>query len=161
MSSKNQHASSRSPTIALVGSSGGHLAQLLSLREFWGDYNRFWVTFQKQDAISALQGEQVYWCHYPTNRNLPNLFRNTLLAWSILRKERPDMIISTGAAVSIPFFYFGRLLGAKTIFVEVYDRISRPTVTGKMVYPVASHFLIQWESQRRFYPKARYVGELM
>lgn len=51
-------------------------------------------------------------------------------------KEKPDLIISCGAAVAVPFFYRGKLFGAKLVYIEVFDRIDKPTVTGKMVYPV-------------------------
>ena len=70
--------------------------------------------------------------HHPTNRNLRNLLRNTLLAWRILVRERPDAIISSGAAVAVPFFWLGRLFfDAKTVFIEVIDRVEGPTRLGK------------------------------
>ena len=87
--------------------------------------DRFWVTFDKEDARSLLKGEKVYSCYYPTNRNVKNLLKNTAVAWKVLRKERPDLIISSGAAVAVPFFYLGKLLGAKLIYIEVFDRIDK------------------------------------
>jgi beta-1,4-N-acetylglucosaminyltransferase len=147
--------------VGLVGSSGGHLLQLLILKEWWSDHERFWVTFPKMDAIHALQSENRYWCYHPTNRHIVNLLRNLLLAWKIVRRERPKVIISTGAAVAVPFFYIGKLHGAKTIYLEVFDRINSPTLTGRFVYPVADLFLVQWEEQKRYYPKAHVVGELL
>ena len=118
--------------ICLVGSSGGHLAHLYMLKPFWKDKNRFWVTFDKEDANSLLEGEKIYPCYFPTNRNIKNLIRNTFVAWKVLRKEKPDLIISTGAAVSVPFFYIGKLFGAKLIYIEVFDRIDKPTMSGRM-----------------------------
>ena len=56
--------------ICLVGSSGGHLTHLYMLKPFWKEKERFWVTFDKEDARSILEGEKVYPCYYPTNRNL-------------------------------------------------------------------------------------------
>lgn len=147
--------------IALVGSSGGHLTQLLLLRPWWSRHDRFWVTFDKPDARSSLVGERCYWCHHPTNRNLPNLLRNTGLAWQVLRRERPDVVISTGAAVAVPFLALGRVFGALTVFIEVYDRIDSPTVTGRLVYPITHKFVVQWPEQRRFYPGAESFGELL
>lgn len=147
--------------IALVGSSGGHLLQLLVLEQWWSQHDRFWVTFKKEDAISALAGERTYWCHHPTNRNVANLLRNTLLALRILAVERPDVIISSGAAVAVPFFYLGKLFGARTVFLEVYDRIDSATLTGRIVYPVADKVLVQWMEQKLHFPKADYVGELL
>lgn len=146
--------------VCLVGSSGGHLTHLRMLQPFWKDKDRFWVTFDKEDARSVLRGEQVYPCHYPTNRNIKNLIRNAFLAWKVLREEKPDLIISSGAAVAIPFFYLGKLLGAKTIYVEVFDRINKPTLTGKIVYPVTDKFIVQWEEMKRVYPKAINLGSI-
>lgn len=147
--------------IALVGSSGGHLTQLLLMRPWWERYDRFWVTFDKPDARSGLSGERTYWCHHPTNRHVPNLVRNTVLAWRILSHERPDVIVSTGAAVAIPFFAIGRLRGAFTVFIEVYDRVSSPTLTGRVVYPISHRFVVQWPEQRAFFPVAEHFGELL
>jgi len=147
--------------IAFVGSSGGHLTQLLLMRPWWERHDRFWVTFDKPDARSGLGDERVYWCHHPTNRNVPNLVRNSALAWRVVRHERPDVIISTGAAVAVPFFVLGRLFGALTVFIEVYDRVASPTLTGRLVYPIAHRFVVQWPEQQRFYPKAELFGELL
>ncbi|BDZ31313.1 PssD/Cps14F family polysaccharide biosynthesis glycosyltransferase [Lactiplantibacillus sp. WILCCON 0030] len=144
--------------VCLVGSSGGHLAHLYLLKQLWEDQERFWVTFNKEDAASILKDEKRYNCYFPTNRNLKNLIKNTWLAIRILRKERPDVIISTGAAVAVPFFYIGKLMGIKTIYLEVFDRIDQPTLTGRLVYPVSSLLIVQWEEMKKVYPKAIYLG---
>ena len=146
--------------VCLVGSSGGHLTHLYMLKPFWQERERFWVTFDKQDAASLLSGEQVYHCYFPTNRNLKNLIRNTILAWKVLGKEKPDLIVSSGAAVAVPFFYLGKLFGAKTVYIEVFDRIDKPTLTGKLVYPVADRFIVQWEEMKEVYPKAINLGSI-
>ena len=132
--------------ICLVGSSGGHLTHLYMLKPFWKDKNRFWVTFDKEDARSLLKDEKVYPCYFPTNRNIKNLIRNTFLAIRVLKKEKPDLIISSGAAVAVPFFYLGKLFGTKTIYIEVFDRINKPTLTGKLVYPVTDRFIVDRKS---------------
>lgn len=147
--------------LCLVSSSGGHLLQLHILKEWWNKYERFWVTFKKEDALSLLEKEKVYWAYFPTNRNIKNLIRNTILAVKILFKERPEIIVSTGAGVAVPFFYMGKLLGAKLIYIEVYDRIDSPTLTGKLVCPITDAFLLQWEEQKKFYPKGEVLGELL
>ncbi len=146
--------------VCLVGSSGGHLTHLYMLKPFWQEQERFWVSFDKADARSLLEGETFYSCHYPTNRNLKNLIKNTFLAWKILRKEKPDLIISSGAAVAVPFFYLGKLFRAKTVYVEVFDRIDGPTLTGRLVYPVTDRFIVQWEEMKQVYPKAVNLGSI-
>ncbi len=146
--------------ICLVGSSGGHLTHLYMLKPFWKDKDRFWVTFDKEDARSLLTGEKMYACYYPTNRSLKALFRNTRIAWKVLRKEHPNLIISSGAAVAVPFFYLGKMMGAKLIYIEVFDRIDKSTMTGRMVYPIADKFIVQWEEQKKVYPKAINLGSI-
>lgn len=146
--------------ICLVGSSGGHLTHLYMLKPFWKDKKRFWVTFDKEDARSLLKDEKVYPCYFPTNRNIKNLIRNTFLAIRVLKKEKPDLIISSGAAVAVPFFYLGKLFGTKTIYIEVFDRINKPTLTGKLVYPVTDRFIVQWEEMEKVYPKAINLGSI-
>lgn len=146
--------------VCLVGSSGGHLTHLYMLKPFWIKHDRFWVTFDKEDTRSILKDERVYSCYYPTNRNIKNLIKNTFLAMKILRKEQPDILISSGAAVSVPFFYLAKLMGKKLIYIEVYDRIDKPTMTGKMVYPIVDKFIVQWEEQKKVYPKAINLGSI-
>lgn len=146
--------------ICLVGSSGGHLTHLYMLKNFWNNKERFWVTFNKEDARSKLLDEKVYYCYYPTNRSIKALIKNTLLAIKILKKEKPDLIISSGAAVAVPFFYIGKLMGAKLIYIEVFDRYNKPTLTGKLVYPITDKFIIQWKEEKKVYPKAIYLGSI-
>ncbi|WP_077611310.1 PssD/Cps14F family polysaccharide biosynthesis glycosyltransferase [Clostridium sp. Marseille-P2415] len=146
--------------VCLVGSSGGHLTHLYMLKSFWKDKERFWVTFDKADAKSLLKDERVIACYYPTNRSLKALLINTRLAWKTIRKERPDVIISSGAAVAVPFFYIGKLFGARLIYIEVYDRIDKSTMTGKMVYPITDKFIVQWEEMKKIYKKAINLGSI-
>lgn len=118
------------------------------------------MTFDKEDARSLLEGEKVYPCYYPTNRSIKALIINTFIAIKVLIKERPNLIISSGAAVAVPFFYLGKLFGAKLIYIEVFDRIDKPTMTGKMVYPIVDKFIVQWDEQKEVYPKAVNFGSI-
>ncbi|MBK4808415.1 oligosaccharide biosynthesis protein Alg14 like protein [Enterococcus faecium] len=134
------------------------MTHLYLLKNFWEKEERFWVTFDKEDSRSMLKDERFFPCYYPTNRNIINLIRNSFLAIRILLKEKPDLIISSGAAVAVPFFYLGKLIGAKTIYIEVFDRIDAPTLTGKLVYPVTDKFIVQWDEMKKVYPKAINLG---
>ena len=146
--------------ICFVGSSGGHLTHLYMLKPFWQDKERFWVTFDKADARSLLEGERVYPAYYPSNRSIKALAINTVRAIRILHKEKPDLIVSSGAAPAIPFFWLGKLTGAKTIYIEVFDRIDKPTISGKVCYPVTDIFIVQWEEMKKVYPKAVNLGSI-
>jgi beta-1,4-N-acetylglucosaminyltransferase len=148
------------PKAMLVCSSGGHLLQLHRLKPWWIKRERVWVTFDMPDSRSLLKGENVRWAYHPTTRNALNLIRNLALAWRLLRRDRPHVVVSTGAGVAFPFFLVARLLGIKTVYVEVYDRIDAPTLTGRLCQPLATRFLLQWEAQKRFYPRGEVIGRL-
>src|SRR3954470_10371302 len=93
----------------LVASSGGHLAQLLALRPWWRERDRTWGTFGTEDARSQLDGERAVWAYHPTARNLLNLVRTLSLAIRVMRRDRPDVVVSTGAAVAFPFFLVAKV----------------------------------------------------
>jgi len=147
--------------VALVCSSGGHLAQLHRLEPWWREHERVWVTFDTIDATSLLAGEEVVWAHHPTTRNLANALRNARLAWRVLREVRPDVVVSDGAGVAVPFFVVAKLLRISTVYLEVVDRIETRTLTGRLVYPMTDLFCVQWEEQLRRYPRAVEVGALL
>ena len=96
----------------------------------------------------------------PSNRSIKALLINTWRALKILPKEKPDLIISSGAAPAIPFFWIGKLMGAKTIYIEVFDRIDASTIAGKLCYPVADKFIVEWEEMKKVYPKAVNLGSI-
>jgi UDP-N-acetylglucosamine:LPS N-acetylglucosamine transferase len=147
--------------LLLAGSTGGHLGQLVALQPWWSKHERHWITFDKPDARSLLAGEQISWAYHPTTRNIPNLIRNFGVAWRALRAFRPDVVISTGAAVAVPVFYLARLMGIRTIYIEVYDRIDSATLTGRLCRPVSDIFAVQWEEQLSVYPSATVIGPLL
>jgi UDP-N-acetylglucosamine:LPS N-acetylglucosamine transferase len=146
--------------LILVCSSGGHLQQMLALGPVWGSYSRVWVTFDKTDAQSLLRNERVVYAHSPTNRNLKNLARNLVLAWRTLRAVRPRVLLTTGAGVAVPFAWIGRLLGVRVVYVESFTRIEGPSLTGRLVAPIAHRAYVQWPEMERALRKARYAGNV-
>ena len=143
----------------LVCSTGGHLLQLAALRPAWDHLSRAWVTFDKSDARSILSDERVLFAHGPTNRNVPNLVRNLVLAWRVVRRLRPSVVISTGAGVAVPFAWIARLHGATIVYVESFTRIDRPSLSFRLLRPVTNRTYAQWpELAER--TGARYVGNL-
>ncbi len=147
--------------LLLVGSSGGHLAQMLALRPWWESRARTWVTFETQDAKSRLREEDVIWAYFPTTRNVRNFLRNLVLAIGVLRRTRPDLVVSTGAGVAVPFFLIARLMRIRTVYVEVYDRVDSRTLTGRLCRPLSSLFCVQWEEQAGLYKGSHVVGTLL
>ncbi len=125
----------------------------------------------------AWAGNEVFWITYDAPRTrtlsaayrLPNIGLNPLkMFWAtcrilaILVRQRPNLIISTGAEIAIPAFYLAHILGIATIFIEVWTRVHRPTRTGRLVYPVADRFFVQWPQMLEAYgPKAQFDGALL
>ncbi|MGH2935411.1 MAG: PssD/Cps14F family polysaccharide biosynthesis glycosyltransferase [Gaiellaceae bacterium] len=144
----------------LVASNGGHLLQLVQLRDLWPRNERRWVTFDKPDSRSLLAGEDVVWAHHPTNRNVKNLLLNVVLAFRICIGSRPRAVVSTGAGVAVPFCYVGRLLGARVVFIESFSRVTEPSLTARLVHPVAHRFFVQWPALVGRFRKAEYEGTI-
>jgi beta-1,4-N-acetylglucosaminyltransferase len=143
--------------LLLVCSSGGHFKGLLQLRPFWCQHERSWVTFDSATTRAALDGETVSWAHSPTNRNLPNLLRNALLSWSELRRHRPDVILTTGAGVAVPFLILGKLLGSRTVFVESITRIESLSLSARLVLPFLDRLFVHWPQVQARYPQAELI----
>jgi UDP-N-acetylglucosamine:LPS N-acetylglucosamine transferase len=144
--------------VLLIASSGGHLLQLLELADIWAPDERSWITFQRSDAQSLLAGEHITWAYHPTNRNVKNTLRNLLLAYRVLRRERPKALVTTGAGVAVPFAVVGKLMRLNIIYVESMARITKPSLTGRLLYPIATHFFVQWPELLRFFPRAECYG---
>ena len=118
-----------------------------------------WVAFDTPDARELLDGRQVLHAHHPTNRNLRNLARNTVLAWRVVRRTRPAVAISTGAGVAVPFLWIARIYGARVIYVESFARTSGLSLTGRLVRPVVHRLFVQWPGAEKG-AKAEYVGSI-
>jgi len=146
--------------VLFVCSSGGHLSQLVQLRAWWEHHERRWVTFDLPDARSKLEGEVLIPAHHPTTRNLVNLARNAALAGSVIKEYEPDVVVSNGAGVAVPFFALANARRIPTVYVEVYDRIDSRTLTGRLCRPFTSRFLVQWPEQQELYQEATLIGPL-
>lgn len=146
--------------ICFACSPGGHLAQAAQLYPWYSDHDRFWVVPDREDTRSYLPGERIVPPYFPTTRNVVNTIRNFGLALRLLRSERPDVVVSTGAAVAVPFFAAAKILKIKTVYIEVFGRIDLATLSGRLCYPLAELFLLQWPEQQQHYPRGKLVGPL-
>ncbi len=148
-------------TALLVCSPGGHLLQMLSLEPSWSHMNTTWVTLRAPDSESLLAGQDVEFAHGPTNRSLVKLLRNLPVAWRLVRRRRPDVILSTGAALAIPFFLVGRLHRCRLVYVESLTRTRGLSLSGRVVYPLSDAFFVQWPQALRGHSRAAHFGNLL
>ena len=98
------------------------------------------------------------WAHHPTNRNLPNLIRNLGLALKMVHHEEVRAIVTTGAGVAVPFAIVGYFVGVNVVYIESMARITAPSLTGRLVYPFADTFIVQWPGLQRHFKRAKSLG---
>jgi glycosyltransferase involved in cell wall biosynthesis len=146
--------------VLLVCSAGGHLLELLALRDAWAGFGRAWVTLDRSDARSLLAGERVHFAHGPTNRNVKNLLRNLLVARRLVRTLRPRIVLTTGAGIAIPFAWMARLHGIRVVYVESLTRIEELSLSGRLIRPAAYRFYVQWPELAREVD-ASYAGSIL
>jgi UDP-N-acetylglucosamine:LPS N-acetylglucosamine transferase len=159
-SSRSSELPDRPTDLLLVCSCGGHLLQLVALRPVWEDRDRLWVTFDKSDSRSLLAGERVAYAFGPTNRNIPNFLRNLRLAYALVRRTRPRVVLTTGAGVAVPFAWLGRLFGARVVYVESFTRIETTSLSMRLIAPVAHELYVQWPELASRHRRARFVGDV-
>lgn len=134
---------------------------MLALEPAWRGMERSWVTLRGADSAYLLADERVTLGHGPTNRSLVNLVRNLGLAWRLLRRARPDAILSTGAGLAVPFFLVGKLLGIRSVYVESVTRTETISLSGRLVYRLASRFFVQWPQAAEGRSRAEYAGAVL
>jgi UDP-N-acetylglucosamine:LPS N-acetylglucosamine transferase len=147
--------------LLLVCSTGGHLLQLHALQDAWEPFSRIWVTNNRSDAESLLRDELVVYGYWPTIRNVRNLVRNTLLAFRLVRRVRPTVILTTGAAIAVPFAWIGWAFGAKVVYVESFTRVDSVSLSCRLIKPIADRLYVQWPELRARLPEARYAGTVL
>jgi beta-1,4-N-acetylglucosaminyltransferase len=147
--------------IALVCSHGGHLTEMLELMAAFEGCELFFVTYASQ-RVEELERRYRVYAVDNIGASPVRLLRSLPAAWHILRCERPDVLVSTGSEIAIPFFALAKLARIRTVFVESYCHVRTPSGTGKVVYPFSDVFLVQWPQLLEAYgPKARYEGGLL
>ena len=110
---------------------------------------------------ALLAGERVFYAHGPTTRNLTNLARNIPLAWRLLGRLRPKVIVTTGAGIAVPFAWLARIRGAKVVYVESLTRIDGPSLSYRLIRPFTSRVYVQWPEMASIVRGARYAGNLL
>lgn len=152
-----------SKKLCLICSAGGHLTQLQQLSGLYRKFDYFFITERTPFTSDMKTRERAYLMPLINRRQwdlIPRLIFNFVYSIAILIKERPDIVISTGALNTVPFCILAKFSGRKLIFIESYAKVNTPTVTGKLMYKIADLFIIQWQQLSAFYPKAVIGGSI-
>lgn len=146
--------------ICLIASSGGHFEQIIMLRELKKDFIVYVVT---EDTEYSTTKDSDYVVTQLNRKELFFIYKFIKVFFKslyIFLKEKPDMIISTGALSVIPTFIIGRIFNKKLVFIESFAKVSSPTITGKLLYKISDVFIVQWEELLDYYPNAIYLGSI-
>lgn len=146
--------------ICFTASSGGHYEQLLMLRPLMEKYNSFVLT-EKTNYDIKPPIDKIYYLKQINRKDKCFIFIflfNIFQSIKIYIKEKPDLIICTGVLATIPICLLAKVMKKKLIYIESFAKVTSGTETGKLLYKFADQFYVQWESMKKFYPKAIYIG---
>lgn len=152
--------------VIFTSSAGGHFSELCELSELMERYNSFLIT-EDHEMMKEYKKTNKSRSWYMPAGTKEHLFKflcnfpiNIFKSFKAYLKVKPDVIIATGAHTTVPICYIAKLFGKKVIFIETFANITTKTLSGKLVYPIADLFLVQWEEMLELYPKAKYRGGL-
>ena len=150
--------------VLFISSTGGHLKELLQLKKIFGKYDSYLIT-EKTDSTKKLKDEykeKMGYMVFGTKDHMLTypfkLLANCFISVYYFIKIRPKYIVTTGTHTAGPICYLGKIFGSKIIYIETMANINRKTQTGKLIYPIADLFIVQWKSMLKIYPKAVYGG---
>lgn len=150
--------------VLFISSTGGHLSELLQLKELFSKYDYHIITEKTKSNMELLKlyPKKVNYLVYGTKSHiLSYMFKfpyNIMKSLYFFLKIRPKVIVTTGAHTCVPMCYIGKLFGSKIIYIETFANIHTKTITGRLIYPIADVFVVQWESMLQLYPKAQFGG---
>ncbi|KAA9015479.1 PssD/Cps14F family polysaccharide biosynthesis glycosyltransferase [Niallia endozanthoxylica] len=150
--------------VLFISSLGGHLTQLLQLKPLFEEYDYHIITeksiitedLSKQYRMSFL----VYGARNYLFRYVFKISYNFFKSLYYFLREKPDVIVTTGAHTAVPMCYIAKIFGKKVVFIESFAKTSTPTMSGKLVYPIADLFIVQWKEMKKHYPKAVHGGSI-
>lgn len=143
-----------------VSSSGGHWEELMCLKEIAREHDSFFVTEQSAQVADSREGRIIALPQINRHEKgfLWHFIKLFVKAFAITAREKPDVVITTGALIAFPFCVAAKCRKAKIVYIESFARVNSKSLTGRLVYPMADLFLVQWESLLKVYPRAKYVG---
>lgn len=146
--------------ICFVSSSGGHWEELMCLKKIIDKYDSFFIT-EKGGQLNDSKLKNIYGVNKIDRGEkwfIINFISLFFKSFKIYLKEKPDVVITTGALASYPICVIAKLFKKKIVYIESFARVNSKSLTGKLLYPVSDLFIVQWEEMLKVYPKAKYVG---
>jgi UDP-N-acetylglucosamine:LPS N-acetylglucosamine transferase len=130
--------------VLLVASGGGHWVQLLRLRPAFEDCDVAYVCV-RPEYVKDVPGCRFFAVNDATRWNKFGLALLAVRILAILLRFRPDVVVSTGAAPGYFSLRLGKMLGARTVWIDSIANVERLSMTGTIVRKYADRWLTQWE----------------
>lgn len=152
--------------VLFISSTGGHFSELLQLKPLFSKYDYYIITEKDKtnEAFKSEYGERLYFLPYGTRSKLFTYFFKYLYLCLktiyLFFKIRPKYVVTTGTHTAVPMCYLAKLFRRKVIFIETFANSKSKTLSGKMIYPIADLFIVQWKEMLDLYPKAVYGGSI-
>jgi hypothetical protein len=146
--------------LLLVSSSGGVLLDLLALAPWWRQHRPTWAVVRAMDTESALRNYDVCWIQECPAGQLSRLPAAFVRAIALLRRVRPEVVVSAGAGAAVPFFLAARLCRIPSVWISTLNVVDNPGRADRLCSRLASAVLVQRESLLRTHPRAIVIGEL-
>ena len=149
--------------ICLVSSCGGHFMELMQLLPAVSGLNFYIITEKNVASYSILKKYKHHYLLQQERKGWAFIFKftyNILASLYFLIVEHPSTIITTGAGAAYPTCRLGKFMGCKVIYIESFAKLNSSSVTGKMIYPFADYFFVQWSEMQQVYPNAIYKGQV-
>ena len=137
------------------------MTQLLRLAEGWKGHNAFGVTTSNVVTERLKNYGRVYVVGECNRKHPLRVTKVFLYCIRIILRERPNVVISTGAAVGCITCFLAKLIGAKIVWIESITNVERLSLSGRMVRYIADLFLVQWSHLADWYKSAVYVGAVI
>lgn len=149
--------------VLFISSTGGHLSELLQLKSIFDKYQYFLITEKtKSNLFLKDKYKNVSYLVYGTkDHKFSYIFKftyNVIKSIIFYIRIRPKVIVTTGTHTAVPICYIGKLFRSKIIYIETFANSETKTLSGKLVYPIADVFIVQWKDMLKLYPKAIYGG---
>ena len=147
--------------VCLVASAGGHLSQLLKIVPLVEKHETLMITTSEAVRDNLTRFGAVHVVGECNRQHGLQVIRVFLRCLAILRRERPDVVLSTGAAAGCICCFLGKLMGARIVWVDSITNVDRLSLSGRMVRHIADLFIVQWPELARKYPGTEYVGSIV
>lgn len=145
--------------VLAIASAGGHWQQLMLMRPAYAHSDVHYVNTLK--GLAAQFDAEPVSVIPDCNRNTPFRALATLAALvGVMIRVRPHVVISTGALPGVMALALGRMIGARTIWVDSVANAEEMSSSGRLARRFATHWLSQWEGPAQA-AGATYKGSIL